>query len=159
MTIPQFKTIDDIEHDKIFKVVLPINKIGPEGQTAIREFLNSEELPSLPNDWSWDWVVQKGQYAGTLPKRVNKFYRKEHGIKVTTEILSQIGNIANQHTLGKIMVLNDDTNGQIDVYGVIESNGVVGSWGASQNATHILLQYTSTATDTTVKASRQLLVV
>lgn len=65
--------------------------------TTLNPNYNGFDLPRLPKDWDWTWVVSKGTYAGTLPKRIAKFYFKEHGIKCPEKFLSQIGNIGREH--------------------------------------------------------------
>jgi hypothetical protein len=55
-------------------------------------------LPPLPYEWDWLWVVRKGVYAGTMPKRVSRYYHKIHGLNCPTAFLEQIGNTARSHS-------------------------------------------------------------
>lgn len=55
-------------------------------------------LPELGDGWQWTWIVQKGEFAGTLPKRIRNYYFKTHGIKCPDSFIEKIGNIARQHT-------------------------------------------------------------
>lgn len=51
-------------------------------------------------------------------------------------------NSANGYQAGKLIVLNDDTNAQLEEYGVSFSNSLLGAFNTSSNATHILVQFT-----------------
>ena len=56
-------------------------------------------LFNLPDDWQWLWIVSgKGEYVGTFPKRVGKFYYKHQRLNCPPSFLTEIGNIARQHT-------------------------------------------------------------
>lgn len=55
-------------------------------------------LPRLPDDWQWVWTIQRGTYAGTMPKRVSSYYHKVHKLKCPPDFLREIGNIARQHS-------------------------------------------------------------
>lgn len=60
---------------------------------------NLSYLPALPETWDWVWVkTGRAEYVGTLPKRVSKFYYKQHGIRCPSNFLQLLGNIARQHT-------------------------------------------------------------
>jgi hypothetical protein len=61
------------------------------GSTAIR-------LPSLPDDWEWRWLVIRGEYRGTFPKRVRAYYWKTFNIKCPDTFIEAIGNIARDHS-------------------------------------------------------------
>lgn len=51
-------------------------------------------------------------------------------------------NSANGYQAGKLIVLNDDTNAQLEEYGVSFSNSLLGAFNTSSNSTHILVQFT-----------------
>src|SRR6185295_6706860 len=55
-------------------------------------------LPALPEDWDWVWVVAKGDYAGTMPKRIAKYFYKSRGLKSPPSFLQEIGNLARRHS-------------------------------------------------------------
>jgi hypothetical protein len=58
-------------------------------------------IPDLPNDWSWEWTITgKGEYAGTFPKRVSKYYWQNHKLKCPQGLIQELGNIARQHSTG-----------------------------------------------------------
>jgi len=61
----------------------------------------------------------------------------------TAEFLYYIKNdSANQYQIGKLLVLNDGTNGILEEFGVNYNNNQLGTFGATSNATHILVQFT-----------------
>jgi hypothetical protein len=56
-------------------------------------------LYPLPDDWNWQWVVKgRGEYVGTFPKRVSKYYFKTYAIKCPNTFLQELGNLARQHS-------------------------------------------------------------
>lgn len=55
-------------------------------------------LPDLPDNWIWTWIVQRGEYAGTFPKRVAKFLWKKANLHCPESFLSELGNIARRHS-------------------------------------------------------------
>lgn len=73
-----------------------------ELETFIREtFRDSEDWPIyFPVDtFDRSWVVVRGEYAGTLPKRISSWLFKVHGVRMTAAQLSTIGNIAKKHCI------------------------------------------------------------
>lgn len=100
-----------------YTITLPAGELSDAGVRAVMQSItavnfnaeNSEwralnpnwanpYLPQLADSWQWAWVVQKGEYAGTLPKRIRNYYFKAHGIKCPDSFIQEIGNIARQHT-------------------------------------------------------------
>jgi hypothetical protein len=98
-----------------YTVTAPKGTISERGIEEVTKFIQAQRLSSdewreanpnipytylysLPVDWDWTWVVQKGEYAGTLPKRISKYYFKVYNIKCPESFLSQIGNIARAHS-------------------------------------------------------------
>lgn len=105
-----------IEFNKRIKLTTPAGMISIAGIDAIRTFifhqnLETDEwkavnpeatfprLPSLPEDWNWTWIVQRGTYAGTMPKRISSYYHKVHSLKCPPAFLTAVGNLARQHSL------------------------------------------------------------
>ena len=41
--------------------------------TAIDPTPSRYYLPALPDTWEWVWVIERGEYAGTMPKRVRNY--------------------------------------------------------------------------------------
>ncbi len=74
-------------------IEIPGNGIAEIGIIEIKRLLPFV----LPSCWSWVWRVGgKGEYVGTLPKRIGK-YAYGHHEKLSIELLSEIGNIASRH--------------------------------------------------------------
>ena len=84
-----------IRHGSRHTLSVPGNGISQSGIDAIKTFLCREvSCCEFPDDWSWDWLVGgKGEYVGSLPKRIAKWFRQKHGIKLIPEVLSEIGNL------------------------------------------------------------------
>lgn len=104
-----------IELGKIFTLTDEPGTITPHGRRQIEAFIaaqriNSDDwkavnpnepriyLQTLPETWVWKWLVQKGEYRGTFPKRVSSFYYKVHGLKTPETFNTQIGNLAKTHS-------------------------------------------------------------
>ena len=98
-----------------YTLTMPQGTISDAGIRAIEQFLRNQNLqtdawkalnptittqwlPSLPNDWQWVWVVQRGEYAGTMPKRVAKYFHKVHGINMPQAVIVTLGNITREHS-------------------------------------------------------------
>lgn len=72
--------------------------ISDAGRREIIALLAGNNLPALPEDWDWSWMVQKRlPYAGTFPKRYSAFVFKTTGAKTSSEILQQLGNFYANH--------------------------------------------------------------
>lgn len=98
----------DLE-DKKFKVSMPpSDEVTPEGQMAVRRTLHINAVVHLPEDWDWKWLVTKGQYAGTLPKRIASYSWKTYKKKLNTKILGEIGDLAKKHIQGSQIELYFD---------------------------------------------------
>ena len=79
-------------------IKIPGNGISSPGIDAINQQIADWYLPALPDDWLWDWrVAGKGEYVGTLPKRIGKWFYQEHSIKLVPDQLTVIGNLGSQH--------------------------------------------------------------
>jgi hypothetical protein len=119
----------------------PAGTISDSGITEIRKFISSQSLqsdvwkavnpdcqyyflPSLPDNWQWVWVVQKGEYAGTMPKRVSKYYYKALKLRCPETFLQELGNIARKHA-------NDSTEYTFEFVDEFNwSSGDYGDYGA-----------------------------
>lgn len=86
--------LDKIPKETIVKVEMPTDVVSIEGRSKIQDLLYSRADLELPKYWTWEWMVSKGTYAGTLPKRIAQFAYKEAGKKLSVEIIAEVGNIA-----------------------------------------------------------------
>jgi hypothetical protein len=105
-----------LELFKINHFDVPAGTISESGIYEIRRFIVSQSLqgtewkaanpdntatllPLLPDDWQWKWLVGgRGEYVGTFPKRVAKFYFKTYHLRCPDSFLTQIGNLAKAHS-------------------------------------------------------------
>lgn len=55
-------------------------------------------LPQLPADWLWVWEGKHGEYRGAFPKRVSQFYHKNYEVKLPWSFMTELGNLARQHS-------------------------------------------------------------
>ena len=77
-------------------------KVTQEGIDKIRRFLWtakgewSDQVPylSLPDTFDFTWKTEDGK----LPKRIARYYYQTYNIKLTPDVLSEIGNIARDHS-------------------------------------------------------------
>lgn len=92
-----------------YEIEVPGNGISSIGIEQIQENLQDWGLDAIPDvillpkgnttPWYWDWKVGgKGEYVGTLPKRISKLVWQARGVKLTQEQLSKIGNIGSAHS-------------------------------------------------------------
>lgn len=98
VTSPDVLSLDGIEHIQQF---IRIQRIVDGDQWKI---LNPTYphwwLPELPEDWNWAWVLTTGDNQGTFPRRIARYYFKNHKLKCPKGFLAQIGNIARAHSHG-----------------------------------------------------------
>jgi hypothetical protein len=110
-------------------------------------FANSDYIKSLVNITN-NQVTTSGTSAQNIDSfAIASFMGAEYLISVTD-------NGANNKYISRILVMNDGSTSQITEYGSITSNSSVGSFSATQNATHIALQFTPSLSATTVKYTR-----
>jgi hypothetical protein len=90
--------LDRVERDQRFRLEVPGNGISRSGVDLIRSYLYQKHCHNLPSDWRWEWLVPgKGDYVGSLPKRIAKWYKREHTITLAPDVLSHVGNLGTQH--------------------------------------------------------------
>lgn len=91
---PFHPTFGDIQ-----TVSLAAGLISPEGQKVINHFLRGLGIPHLPEWWEWRTrVAGKGEYVGSFPKRVAKYYYQTIAFKISSNDLGTLGQIMNEHT-------------------------------------------------------------
>ena len=89
-----------IELDKLEKISIPVSEVTKEGQALINNKLRDEYGFNFERySWDWSWFVPKGEYSGTLPKRIAKRIYKRNGAAPSTSFISEIGNIAMKNML------------------------------------------------------------
>ena len=70
-----------------------------EIERTLREAGFYLDFPFIIAKISPDWVITRGDIAGTFPKRLAKICKRQWGIVLDSKILGKIGNIAQKHTL------------------------------------------------------------
>ena len=80
-------------------LTLPTGVISQSGRREINTYLQSLGLPRLPV-W-WEWISRKGgrgEYVGSFPKRVAKYYYQTVSFKLDPAQLGHIGSMVSRHT-------------------------------------------------------------
>jgi len=124
----------------IYVVNVPIDEVSTNGQRLIRDFLSKAGFPFLPNDWDWNWKVTKGKYAGTLPKRISKYYYKKHQYKLSDFHITAIGNIASQNVFRQETFYIDFTNDFSWEAGDFGEDEGSCFWGCRKHAKDMILE-------------------
>lgn len=86
------------------------DSITDTGIAAINEHLVGLGYPTLPDTFDLSWLVTRGEYAGTFPKRVSSWLKREHGKKIDSLSLSKIGNLAKMHGNDGSQIIYDVTD-------------------------------------------------
>lgn len=97
-------------------------------------------LAALPDDWQWQWLVTgKGDYVGTFPKRVRKYYFKQFGIKCPNNFIEQLGNIARTHSEKEVSYTFEIVN-RIDWHSGDYADYGSCYWGGNSGAREMLIE-------------------
>jgi hypothetical protein len=126
-----------------------INVLGNTGivSNSSGVFANSSYIQSLVNVSNGSVVT-----SGTSAQSIDNFAIASY--MGAEYLISVSDNSANNKYLSKAHVMHDGSIAQITEYGAITSNNSVGVFSATQNTTHIILQFTPSLTATTVKFTR-----
>lgn len=73
------------------------NEISLTGKQIIGEYMATEGLPALPQDWVWQYRVTDGEYTGKFSKRVGKYVHQATGGKLTDAQRAWVGKVAREH--------------------------------------------------------------
>lgn len=93
----------DIRFGELYTITTKPTKVTLQGQRAIHQrlmdFFYKMDLQNriLPDDWSWAWMVQEGEFRGKLPKRIASFFKKKYDVRLSLYTVSFIGNTARQY--------------------------------------------------------------
>lgn len=68
--------------------------ITDEGFGAIRYYVYEKFAQWVTDDFDREWVIAKGEYSGTFPKRISSYLFKKFQIRMARTDLEMIGNIA-----------------------------------------------------------------
>ena len=97
------------------------------------------------------------QTSGTSEQIVDNFDLTTY--QAAEYVVSIKDNAANGYQVSKLILLHDTGDAYVTEYGVIYSNGMLGTFSANANATHSRLTVTPTQSNTQLKISRTLIKV
>lgn len=113
------------EVGKRYTVVMPVGTITESGIREIALFIEKQRIDSddwqarnpddkrkylnpLPDDWNYQWVITgRGEYVGTFPKRVSKYYWQTYQLRCPNSFVAELGQIARRNS-------SDDSQYRID---------------------------------------------
>jgi hypothetical protein len=104
-----------IVFEKVFQFVLPHGIISSAGIRLIQAFIGGQDLrigewaklnpqpprsflQHLPDDWNWQWLVERGEYRGNFPRRASAYYHRHLKLRCPENFLSELGNLARTHS-------------------------------------------------------------
>jgi len=148
-TIAATRTLTAVGANGISVTAAGINVLGNTGIVSNSSgiFANATYIQSLVN-------VSNGSVttSGTAAQDIDNFAKASYfGAEY---LISVSDNNANNKYITKTLVMHDGSTAQITEYGSITSNNSVGVFSATQNTTHIVLQFTPSLTATTVKYTK-----
>ena len=83
-------------HSKKHTVAVPCGVVDEDGQSDIYHctLTMTGTWLGLPDNWDWRTVVTgRGEYVGSLAKRIGKWLYQEHGVKLSSDDMGRIGSI------------------------------------------------------------------
>lgn len=101
--------MDPVPSDTITRVTLPAGVLTNEGRAEIANYIQAQRRLTTNRDDQYAWINLGGELSaigdnwqtkeGNYPKRVSRFAFKKYGLKVSAEVMSEIGNIGARHTV------------------------------------------------------------
>lgn len=116
------------EIGKRYTVDMPVGTITESGIQAIAHFIEIQKLNEgdwlernpddkrkylnpLPENWNYQWVVTgRGEYVGTFPKRVSKYYWQKYQLRCPNIFVAELGQIARRNSADKSSYVIDFTD-------------------------------------------------
>jgi formylmethanofuran dehydrogenase subunit E len=100
-------TTDKIVIREKIRFSMPSGSVDNIGQAEIRHLLPEK----LPSDWRWETRIGgKGEFVGTLPKRIAKYFYQKNHTKLSSDLLGKIGSIMSAHTNSETEFIFDFTD-------------------------------------------------
>lgn len=96
--------------DKILAMMYRVNIQNTEDWKTLNPQHTASYLPTLPEDWSWSWKVERGEFAGKFPARIAKYFYKQHSLKVPDSFLTEVGNVARMYSSEPVIYTFDFVN-------------------------------------------------
>lgn len=116
------------ELHKRYTVKMPVGTITESGIREIARFIEAQRLNEgdwkernpettrvylipLPDTWDYQWVITgRGEYVGTFPKRVSKYYWQTYQLRCPNSFVAELGQIARQHSSDESSYIIDFTD-------------------------------------------------
>jgi hypothetical protein len=148
-TIAATRTLSVVGANGILVTAAGINVFGNTGivSNSSGVFANATYIQSLVNISNSSVTT-----SGTSAQNIDSFTKA--GFAGAEYLINVSDNSANNKYTTKVLVVHDGTNADITEYAAITSNNSVGVFSATQNTTHVILQFTPSLTATTVKYTR-----
>jgi len=107
------------------------------------------------NSWTYN-PASNGSFTtnGPLIQNVDSFAMTFNAAEY---LISVVDNTANNFYASKLLVTHNSSNGFVTEYGSITSNSNIGTFSAGANSTAVILRFTPTSSNTTVKFARTLI--
>ncbi len=116
------------------------DELDDVGQREVTALVYRMWARNLPEEWDWRWVVARGTYCGTLPKRVSSWLYRRHNVKATSEAMSELGNLAARYVCRSNKLTFDFDNRLDWRAGDFGDNGSC-YWGCYAGARHMLREH------------------
>ena len=108
---------DDIKLDTPYRINLPAKDVTQEGMREVKLYVYRQTGYLISPNLSSEWLVTNKSVdnglVGTMPKRISKYLYKSCKLKISSEMMAEIGNIARQHTVKEDIFVFDITQ-QLD---------------------------------------------
>ena len=116
------------ELGKRYKVHMPLGTITERGIQEIGRFIELQRLDTgdwkernpdttirylnpLPENWDYQWVLTgRGEYVGTFPKRVSKYYWQAYQLRCPNSFVAELGQIARRNSSDESQYVIDFTD-------------------------------------------------
>lgn len=128
----------DIRFGELYSIEVEPTEVTAVGQDVISANLVQLTNIHLPKDWSWHWMVDRGEYRGRLPRRIASFFKKQCNVTLTSGNIATLGNLARQHCHVRKQYTFDFTKSFDWCDGDFGDSGSC-FWGAREPAREVLM--------------------
>lgn len=101
--------LDPVLSDTVTRVTLPAGVLSAEGRAEIADYLQDQRKFATDAAGRYAWINLGGSLTaigdnwqtkeGNYPKRVSRYAYKNFGLKISADVMSEIGNIGARHTV------------------------------------------------------------
>ena len=116
---------------------------------------NGQYVLNANNSWTYN-PTSNGLFTtnGSLIQNVDSFPMTFNAAEY---LISVIDNVANNFYASKLLVTHNTSNSFVTEYGSITTNTALGTFSSGANSTAVILRFTPSSTNTTVKFARTLI--